>query len=137
MNSIAKFAVAALAAAIPASASAQVEYTLEMDTAFPSVLFVEFDPDTMPQIYVAPGSGAGMPVIRGGRVDGNVSGGAPAPAVDTETTSSNAKGTGASKSVDDRARDRVGDLLGSDGKKLEDLIIDREIEDRVLDRIEG
>lgn len=136
MNRLAKYAIAALVAGIPASASAQVEYTLEIDTAFPSVLYVEFDPATMPQIYTAPGSGSGMPVIRGGSVEGDLSGAAPAQPVDKVATSSNSKKSSESGALDDRVRSRVDDLVGADGQKLEDLMIDREIEDRVLDRLQ-
>jgi len=134
MNRLAKFAIAALAAGVPATASAQVEYSLEMDAAFPSVVYVEFDPSTMPQIYVAPSSGSGLPVIRGGEVEGNISGATGQP-VDPGKTSSSTGADETVQSLDDRAQNRVKELLGSDGKKLEDLIIDREIEDAVIDRV--
>ncbi|GAB4359004.1 MAG: hypothetical protein Kow0026_20350 [Oricola sp.] len=131
MKRLAQFAVAALAAGAPASAYAQVEYTIETDPAFPSVVYVEFNPDTLPKVYTAPGSGAGLPVIRGGEVDGSLS--APAPATDSgQTSSMKNSGGGAVKSVDQRAQDRVKELLESSPQEIENKIIDRKIEDEAL-----
>jgi hypothetical protein len=132
MNRLAKFAIAALAAGVPATASAQVEYTIEVDPAFPSVVYVEYDPSTLPQIYTAPEGGGRMPVIIDGGYNDSGASGQP---VDSGKTSSSSGGDETVQSLDDRARDRVNDLLQSDGKKLEDLIIDREIEDAVIDRV--
>ena len=94
----------------------------------------------MPHIMTVPEVNPGLPVIRGGQVDGNMT--APAPSgdmgaqsstqsdrkVDSSTTSSN---DNAEMSLDERAQKRTDELLQSDGKGLEDLMIDREIEDTV------
>lgn len=132
MNRLAKFAVAALVAGVPVSASAQVEYTLEKDPAFPSVVYVEFDPSTMPQVYTAPSSGSGLPVIRGGEVDGNVSTPSGTSSSDTgaETSSTNSDDT--TQSIDERAQSRVKELLDSGPQEIEDMIIDRKIEDQAI-----
>jgi hypothetical protein len=133
MNRLAKFAIAAIAAGVPVTASAQVEYSLNRDPAFPSVLYVEFDPSTLPQIYTAPEDGnGGLPVIRGGSTSGDMSAPASQPARDSGQTSSTNGSGGTTQSLDERAENRVKQLLDSSPQEIEDMIVDRKIEDQAI-----
>jgi len=141
MNRLAKYTVAALVAGIPATASAQVEYSIEMDPTFPSVVYIEYDLSTLPQVYTAPESEDGPPVIRGGDVN---DGAAASPSSDsqdrdsadrTQTSSNGSNGSGGG-SFDQRASDRL-NQLGTSPKEIENMILEREIEDRVYDQIQN
>jgi hypothetical protein len=146
MTKFAYAALAALAAGMMSTASMAADYEIVTDPEFPSVIFIEYDPSSMPHIMTVPEVNPGLPIIRGGQVDGNMT--APAPSgdtgaqsstqsgqkVDSSTTSSN---DNAEMSLDERAQKRTDELLQSDGKGLEDLMIDREIEDTVLKKVGG
>lgn len=131
MNNIAKTTLAALAFGIVGAAPAAADYSIVSDKAFPSVVYIEFDPSTLPQVYTAPGgAGAGLGVIRGGQADG-VSG-ASAGQPSDQTSSTGNKQQAAPMSLDERAQNKVEDLMNSGPGKIENMIIDRQIEDQVL-----
>ena len=130
MNNIAKTTLAALAIGILGAAPAAADYSIVSDNAFPSVVFIEFDPSTLPQVYTAPGGGASLGVIRGGQADG-ISGGSVAQPSD-QTSSTGNKPQAAPMSLDERANQKVEDLMNSGPGKIENMIIDRQIEDQVL-----
>ncbi|WP_193176232.1 hypothetical protein [Oricola nitratireducens] len=131
MNKFAKTTLAALAFGILGAAPAAADYSIVTDRAFPSVVYIEYDPSTLPQVYTAPGgAGAGLGVIRGGQADG-VSG-APATQTSGQTSSTGNKQQAAPMSLDERAQKKVEDLMNSGPGKIENMIIDRQIEDQVL-----
>ncbi len=131
MNKFAKTTLAALAFGIIGAAPAAADYSIVSDKAFPSVVYIEFDPSTLPQVYTAPGgAGAGLGVIRGGQADGVSGGSAGQPADQTSSTGN--KQQAAPMSLDERAQNKVEDLMNSGPGKIENMIIDRQIEDQVL-----
>lgn len=131
MNIFAKTTLTALAFGMLGAAPAAADYSIVTDGAFPSVVYIEYDPSTLPQVYTAPGSqSGGLGVIRGGQADG-VSG-APAGQPSDQTSSTGNKQQAAPMSVEERANQKVEDLMNSGPEKIENMIIDREIEDQVL-----
>jgi hypothetical protein len=131
MNIFAKTTLTALAFGMLGAAPAAADYSIVTDRAFPSVVYIEYDPSTLPQVYTAPGSqSGGLGVIRGGQADG-VSGGSAAQS-SGQTSSTGNKQQAAPMSLDERAQKKVEDLMNSGPAKIENMIIDRKIEDEVL-----
>ncbi|QKV18916.1 hypothetical protein [Oricola thermophila] len=133
MNRLAKIASAALVVAMPGTATAEVVYSIEEDPAFPSVVFIEYDPSTLPEIQIAPDTGSGLPIIRGGAVDGSLTSpvGGSSASGSSGSTSSSADST-SSLPAEERAASRIESLTPQD---VEDIVIQREIEDRVLEQM--
>jgi hypothetical protein len=137
MTRFGRIALVSVAAGLLPAAPALADYDIMADPAFPSVVYIEFDPSTMPNIYSAPVGDPALPVIGGGVVNGDTGGasGNAAPAADTrrdkKTSQDNAELT-----PDDRAEQRVQELVSGGAEEIENIVIDREIEDRVLDGVD-
>lgn len=144
MTRFAQFACALSAAALLTAAPASADYTIEDDPAFPSVIYIHFDPSTMPKVYLAPSSGdLDLSVINGGQVLDQID--ASAPNADSPDLKSDDKAASAKKKSSQDANqtastspleqriDRRVEELSRDQPKVEEMMIDREIEDRLLE----
>lgn len=130
MNHIHNIAAASLVAGLFVSAPAFADYDIVDDPAFPSVTFIEFDASTLPVVYTAPQNGS-LTVIGGGDA-GTVRGDASS----SSTNSDRGGSSGSELSLDQRAEQRVRELVNSDADEIENLVIDREIEDRLIEDID-
>jgi len=145
MTKFAVFASAVSAAALLSAAPAAADYTIDEDPAFPSVVYIHFDPATMPKVIMAP-AGNQLSVIQRGemQIQGDV---AVAPdqtdpdspdLQNSDTASQNSdqqdqqddEQTASTTPLEQRIDDRVNELL-DDQQKVEDIYIDRQIEDRL------
>lgn len=126
------FCAAAVAAAGPASA----DYAIVEDSAFPSVVFIEFDPDTLPKVISVPGGASTLPLIEGGYSSDADFVPAPARSGELDVKVDVKEQPAPVLSLDELAQRRVEELVNSDPAELEKKIIDREIEDRLLNDIE-
>lgn len=148
MTRLAFFASAVGAVALLHAAPAAADYTIEEDAAFPSVIYVNFDSDSMPKVIMAPSArDYGLSVINGGQVQ-QTGVGAPDPtspdlqsddqAADTNKDSSSSSDNGGDDDtasvtpLEQRIDQRV-EELSRNQDKVEDLMIDREVEDRLLE----
>jgi hypothetical protein len=127
-----KFAVAAIASVVAglAAAPAVADYDIAKDPAFPSVVYIEFDPSTLPVVYTLPEDPA-LPVIGGGTVD--TQGGSTSNARPSDNGSRSNSSSSETLSLNERAQNKVEELVNSSPVELENKIIDREIEDQVMD----
>jgi len=148
MTKFAAFASAVSAAVLLSAASAAADYTIDEDPAFPSVVYINFDAATMPKVILAP-AGDRMSVIHGGALE--IETDVAVPADQTDPNSPDLKNTDSAdaakddadnpddldeeatasttpldKSIDERANEILGDQ-----QKMEDIIIDAEIENRL------
>ena len=123
--------LAAAAAFLPAS-QAMADYDIMGDAAFPSVVYIEFDPSTLPQIIIAPENGSGGPVVLGSQ--GSAVGGSGSVS-DSGSSSSSRQSASAPQSFQERANQRVNEIVQGGQKEVENTIIEREIEDTILDGV--
>ncbi|TCD13432.1 hypothetical protein [Oricola cellulosilytica] len=136
MTRLGTLSLASCAAVLAAAGSASSDYAIIEDSAFPSIVFIEFDPDTLPKVVSVPGGASTLPLIEGGYPsDADL---VPAPtqsgSIDVEVDVRDEPAP--VLSLDERAQQRVEELVNSDPVELENQIIDREIEDRLLDGID-
>ena len=136
MTRFGRIALVSVAAGLLPAAPALADYDIMADPAFPSVVYIEFDPSTMPDIYSAPVGDPALPVIGGGTVNGDTGASSnAAPAADTRRDKKTSQAS-AELSPDQRAEQRVQELVSGGPKEIENIIIDREIEDRVLEGVD-
>lgn len=143
MTKFAAFASAVSAAVLLYAAPAAADYTIDEDPAFPSVVYINFDPATMPRVIMAP-AGDQMSLIHGGamEIQNDV---AVQPGQSDPNSPDLQKSDTAAKDNTDRTDDeqtasttplersvdqRVNDILG-DQQKMEDIMIDADIENRL------
>ncbi|WP_421853236.1 hypothetical protein [Oricola sp.] len=134
MTRLAKAALLSAAVTIAATAPATaVDYEINTDVDFPSVVFIDFDPATMPVVLEAP-KVSSLSVIGGGQ-SASPDQQADAPKSEESRTSEEA-GERKSASFNDRAESRLEELSRPGSTEFEDRLIDREIEDRFLEEVE-
>ncbi|MFZ2103689.1 MAG: hypothetical protein WAU86_24320 [Oricola sp.] len=130
MNTICKSAIAALALGA-AAAPAAADYSIVEDKAFPSVVYIEFDPSTMPTIYTAPVGDPALPIIRGGADDAVQDPAAGQSSQDTARPDDR-QSNDSDLTADQRADKKAEELVNSSPQQIEDIIINRKIEDEIL-----
>ncbi|MAS06144.1 MAG: hypothetical protein CL534_15885 [Ahrensia sp.] len=146
MTKFAAFASAVSAAALLFAAPAAADYTIDEDPAFPSVVYINFDAATMPRVIMAP-AGDRMSVIHGGAMEIQSDTAVQPDQTDPDSPDLNKTDTAAKDDADrtdeqddeqtasttplERSVDqRVNDILG-DQQKMEDIMIDADIENRL------
>ncbi|MCI5076677.1 hypothetical protein [Oricola sp.] len=142
MTRLGLVASATCVAALLANAPARADYVIEEDPAFPSVIFIEFDPSSMPKIIVAPQAGQfNMPSIGGPGLspDQNSPDLQNADKPDDDSASDDrqqeeedAAKDDVSASADQRIEQRL-EQLSVDTSQIEDVIIQNEIDTRILE----
>ena len=136
MTKLVKAAILSVAAlVVGAGPVAAVDYEINGDVDFPSVVFIDFDPATMPVVLQAPKVSA-LPVIGGGRIDMQDQSPGADQRREDERSEEAAAGERRQARADQRAEARVDELSRPGSQELEDIIIDRGIEDRVLEEFD-
>ncbi len=121
-----KLIVTASALSIAAAFPASADYSIIEDSSLPSVLFIEFEGD----VAVGSDGSAGTVTLGGGASSSSGGGSSSEPRVispDGNDQSSERK------SISDRVTEKLAELEAASPESLEDIVIDNEIETRVLE----
>lgn len=152
MTRFAILTATAFAAATLGALPAAADYTIDTDAAFPSVVYVNFDPATMPKVVMAPSaSDFGLKVIDGSAMPAPTGPDPTSPDLKSKNDDSSsdddsddnadagddgaADQTSSTGTFEQRAEDRLNEVV-SDRQALEDAVIDFEVEDRLREETE-
>ncbi len=125
-----KLIVAASVLSVAAMAPAFADYSILEDSTLPSVVFIEFEGEAAePAIIEAPAPS----VTSGGSSSSSSQGGGNDPQVvkPEEKAASTPR-----RSVEDRVNEKIAELEANSPESVEDILIDKEIEDRVLEGVD-
>lgn len=132
MTILARTAIAAAAAGLLAATPAAADYSIVEDAAFPSVVYIEFDPSTMPKVLTAPDSTSGLPMIQGGQADTNAAAPSSPSASTQDAPKPQDQNASSGGTIDQQIIKKIDDLAKSTPEQMEKKVIDRAIEDRIL-----
>ncbi|MEM9573834.1 MAG: hypothetical protein AAF870_01250 [Pseudomonadota bacterium] len=126
MTARTKLLAAASALSVAAVVPAFADYSILEDSSLPSVVFIEFEGEAAePTVIPAPASG----VTQGGRSSSSSSSGNSPQVIKPDEKAESNKG----KSVEDRVNEKIAELEAGSPESVEEILIDNEIENRVLE----